>query len=59
MYNICKKKKYVFADMRKSTNHKKDWARKSQIRKSYKKRTAHLSCSYYKSAQLLYLRVIL
>ncbi len=52
MYNICKEKKYVFVDMRKSTNHKKDWVRKSQIRKSNKKRSIHLSCSYYESAQL-------
>ncbi len=50
--HICKKKKYVFAYLRKSENHKKDWIRKSQIRKVPHLRKVRKSNKSFKTANL-------
>ncbi len=49
---ICKKKKFVVADLRKFKilNSQKDWVRKSQIRKVSPLRKVHKSNKLYKSA---------
>jgi hypothetical protein len=50
--HICKKKKYVFAFLRKFENHKKDWIRKSQIRKVPHLRKVRKSNKLFKSSNL-------
>ncbi len=50
-----RKKQYVFSDLRKSANHKKDWVRKLQIRKVLHVHKVRKSNKLFKSANL-YLR---